>query len=125
MILGLGYDGLERLIEKYEPNQSVQIYRNVSDISEFMFKADIIFTSAGRTMYEVCSLGVPTICMCQNDREVSYVFANESNGFINLGLGTEIEMQEIIDAFINLVNNVELRVEMNQKNARCRFKRWV
>ena len=114
-ILGLGYDGLERLIEKYEPNQSVQIYRNVSDISEFMFKADIIFTSAGRTMYEVCSLGVPTICMCQNDREVSHVFANESNGFINLGLGTEIEMQEIIDAFINLVNNVELRVEMNQK----------
>ncbi len=53
--------------------------------------------------------------MCQNDGEVSHVFANESNGFINLGLGTEIEMQEIIDAFINLVNNVELRVEMNQK----------
>ena len=115
VVLGWGYDGLERLIEKYEPNQSVQIYRDVSDISEFMFKADIIFTSTGRTMYEVCSLGVPTICMCQNDREMSHVFANENNGFINLGLGTEIGMQEIIDAFVNLVNNFELRVEMNQK----------
>ena len=86
VILGLGYTGLEELIEKYESNQSVQIYRNVSDISEFMFKADIIFTSAGRTMYEVCSLGVPTICLCQNDREMTHVFANETNGFINMGL---------------------------------------
>ena len=115
VILGLGYEGLERLIEKYEPNQSVQIYRNVSDISEFMFKADVIFTSAGRTMYEVCSLGVPTICLCQNERELSHVFANESNGFINMGLGVDIERQAIIDEFVNLVNSYENRMEMNQK----------
>ena len=115
VILGLGYDGLERLIEKYESNQAIQIYKNVSNISEFMFQADIIFTSAGRTMYEVCSLGVPTICLCQNDREMTHVFANESNGFINMGLGEAIEKQQIIDQFINLVNNYELRVEMNRK----------
>ena len=115
VILGLGYDGLERLIEKYETNSSVQIYRNVSDISEFMFKADVIFTSAGRTMYEVCSLGVPTICLCQNERELTHVFANENNGFINMGLGVEVEQQQIIDEFINLVNDYDLRIEMNRK----------
>lgn len=115
VILGLGYDGLESLIEKYESNQAVQIYRNVSDISEFMFKADIIFTSAGRTMYEVCSLGVPTICLCQNERELTHVFANENNGFINMGLGVEVEKQQIIDEFINLVNDYDLRVELNKK----------
>lgn len=115
VILGLGYEGLESLIEKYESNQSVQIYRNVSDISEFMFQADIIFTSAGRTMYEVCSLGVPTICLCQNERELTHVFANESNGFLNMGLGEAVENQQIIDQFINLVNNHDLRIEMNRK----------
>lgn len=115
VILGLGYEGLESLIEKYESNQSVQIYRNVLDISEFMFQADIIFTSAGRTMYEVCSLGVPTICLCQNERELTHVFANESNGFINMGLGEAVENQQIIDQFINLVNNHDLRIEMNRK----------
>ena len=115
VILGLGYDGIERLIEKYEPNPSIQIYQNVSDISEFMFQADIIFTSAGRTMYEVCSLGVPTICLCQNERQMKHVFANSSNGFINMGLGVDVERQTIIDEFINLVNNFDLRVEMNQK----------
>jgi CMP-N-acetylneuraminic acid synthetase/UDP-N-acetylglucosamine:LPS N-acetylglucosamine transferase len=115
VILGLGYDGLERLIEKYESNQSIQIYKNVSNISEFMFKADMIFTSAGRTMYEVCSLGVPTICLCQNEREVSHVFANSSNGFINMGLGTDVEKQDIIDEFLKLVNDFDLRLEMNHK----------
>jgi CMP-N-acetylneuraminic acid synthetase len=115
VILGLGYEGLERLIEKYEVNQSIQIYRNVSNISEFMFQADIIFTSAGRTMYEVCSLGVPTICLCQNERELTHVFANESNGFINMGLGEFVEKQQIIDEFVKLVNDFDLRIEMNHK----------
>ena len=115
VILGLGYQGLDELIDKYESNQSIQIYQNVSDISEFMFKADIIFTSAGRTMYEVCSLGVPTICLCQNERELTHVFENDTNGFINMGLGADVGRQDIIDQFVDLVNNYELRIEMNQK----------
>ena len=115
IILGLGYNGLKELIDKYESNQAIQIYRNVSNISEFMFKADLIFTSAGRTMYEICSIGVPTICLCQNERELTHVFANESNGFINMGLGENVERQRIIDEFINLVNNYDLRMEMNKK----------
>jgi len=115
VILGLGYKNFEKIISKYESNPIVQIYRNVSNISEFMFKADIIFTSAGRTMYEICSIGVPTICLCQNERELTHVFANENNGFINMGLGINVTKQDIIDNFINLVNNDKLRIEMNQK----------
>ena len=115
VIVGLGYDGVERLVEKYGHNNHIQIYKNVSNISEFMFQADIVFTSAGRTMYEICSLGVPTICLCQNDREVTHVFANESNGFINMGLGSAVEQKAIVEAFINLVNDYDLRVDMNKK----------
>ena len=115
IILGLGYNEIDELVAKYETNPSIQIYGNVSNISEFMFKADIIFTSAGRTMYEICSLGVPTICLCQNERELSHVFANESNGFINMGLGERIDKPEIITTFVNLVNDYDLRVEMNNK----------
>jgi spore coat polysaccharide biosynthesis predicted glycosyltransferase SpsG len=115
VILGLGYLNLDEIISKYESNPSVQIYKNVSNISEFMFKADIIFTSAGRTMYEICSLGVPTICLCQNERELSHVFGSKEHGFINLGLGENIENSEITDEFVKLVNDYDLRVEMNEK----------
>lgn len=115
VIVGLTYPNLEGLISKYESNQSIQIYQNVSNISEFMFKADIIFSSASKRMYDICSLGVPTICLCQNERELSHVFANESNGFINMGLGADVEMQQLIDQFVNLVNDYDLRVAMNKK----------
>ena len=115
VIVGLTYPDLEGLISKYESNQSIQIYQNVSNISEFMFKADIIFSSASKRMYDICSLGVPTICLCQNERELSHVFANESNGFINMGLGADVEMQQLIDQFVNLVNDYDLRVAMNKR----------
>lgn len=115
VIVGSGYDGVEDLVEKYGYKNSIQIYKNVSNISEFMFKADIVFTSAGRTMYETCSLGVPTICLCQNDREVTHVFANKSNGIINMGLGVAVEQQDIVNEFVNLVQDYDLRIEMNKR----------
>ena len=115
VIVGLTYPNLEELISKYEPNQSIQIYQNVSNISEFMFKADVIFSSASKRMYDICSLGVPTICLCQNERELSHVFANESNGFINMGLGADVERQQIVEQFVNLVNDYDLRVAMSKR----------
>lgn len=115
VILGLGYPNKKELISKIESNPAIQVYTNVSNISEYMFKADIIFTSAGRTMYEVCSLGVPTICLCQNERELTHVFGNEHNGFINMGLGEYISQTDIRDQFIELVNDYDKRLELNQK----------
>ena len=115
VVVGLGYKDLDDLLSKYGNNPAIQIYRNVSNISEFMFKADIIFTSAGRTMYEIASLGVPTICLCQNEREVTHVFGSKKNGFINLDLGINVSTEKIIDTFINLVNDYDFRVEMNKK----------
>ena len=54
VIVGIGYPDKEGLVAKIESNPSVQVYTNVSNISEFMFKADIIFTSSGRLMYDIC-----------------------------------------------------------------------
>ena len=115
VILGLGYSDKEGLISRIESNPAIQVYTNVSNISEFMFKADIVFTSPGRTMYEVCSLGVPTICLCQNEREQSHVFCSNTNGFINMGLGLNVNETEIMNQFIELVNDYNRRIEMNEK----------
>ena len=122
IILGEGFEGVEELVSKYESNPLIQIYQNVSNVSEFMFKADIIITSASKIMYDACSLAVPTICVCQNDLEKTHVFANVSNGFINMGMGEELTKQEIIAQFVALVNNPELRIEMNNKMKKIDLK---
>ena len=59
VILGLGYANKKEIQEKYKDNERIEIYENVKNMSEHMHDADLIFTSAGRTMYEIASLGVP------------------------------------------------------------------
>ena len=113
VILGLGYPNKEELIEKYELNNSVQIYTNVRNISDFMLKADIVFTSAGRTMYEVCSVGTPCICICQNGREQTHEFGSHNNGFINMGLGETLSPEDITNQFKIIWQDFELRQNMS------------
>ena len=113
--MGIGYPDKEGLVAKIESNPSVQVYTNVSNISEFMFKADIIFTSSGRLMYDICSLGVPTICLCQDELELTHAFSSNTNGFINMGLGEPLEVTEVRDQFIELVNNYEKRLDMHKR----------
>ena len=115
VIVGIGYPDKEGLVAKIESNPSVQVYTNVSNISEFMFKADIIFTSSGRLMYDICSLGVPTICLCQDERELTHAFSSNTNGFINMGLAEPLEVTEVRDQFIELVNNYEKRLDMHKR----------
>ncbi len=113
IILGFGYPNKEELIEKYEIYPNVQIYTNVNNISDFMLKADIVFTSAGRTMYEVCAVGTPCICICQNGREQTHSFGSSKNGFINMGLGEALSHDDIKNQFEIVWKDYELRKNMS------------
>ena len=115
IILGLHYPDKEGFIAKIQTNPSIQVYTNVSNISEFMFNSDIIFTSAGKAMYEICSLGIPTICLSQDERELTHIFCSDKTGFVNMGLGENIEHEEIANQFVDLVNDYDRRLEMHEK----------
>ena len=115
IILGLGYNRKEEIQEKYKDNERISIFENVKNMSEHMHNADLIFTSAGRTMYEIASLGVPCICLCQNERELTHIFGNTEHGFINLGLGSNLSKETIIQTFENTIDDYELRLEMNKR----------
>lgn len=115
VLLGVGYPNKDEIQDKYEIYSNIVIYESVRSMSEFIYKADIVFTSAERTVYEVCSMGVPCICICQNNRELANTFANDNNGFINLGLAEEVTSEEIADNFKSLADNFDLRTSMNQR----------
>lgn len=109
VVAGFGYSQYESL----EPYADVQVFRNSMTIAEHMSCADIIFTSAGRTTYEVASLKVPAIVLAQNERELTHFFASAEYGFLNLGLGTAVSSQEILQAFAGLVENHPSRQYMS------------
>lgn len=110
VVLGLGYRQQKSLAEFEE----AIIRQDVHDISQEMLQADIAFTSAGRTVYELACIGTPTIVMAQNNREMTHLFASGENGFITLGLGADRTASEILAAFRDLVENFNKRQRMNE-----------
>lgn len=105
IVTGPGYTNFKS-IEKFK---KIKVCKNVKNISEFMFNADIIFTSAGRTIYEVASIGTPALVLAQNDREMTHFFASQKFGFINLGLGKNLTKSQLLKQFKKNVQNYDER----------------
>ena len=78
-----------------------------------MLSADLIFTSAGRTIYEIASINTPAIVLEQNERESTHFFASEKYGFLNLGLGYKLKDHRLFDEFQKTLHSFEKRKEMS------------
>lgn len=108
VVAGLGYEHYESL----KDFKNIKVHKDTKHISSFMRVADIAFTSAGRTTYELASMLVPSIVLAQNARELTHLFATSENGFINLGLGIDVSRELILSQFIKLVEDSTLRQDM-------------
>lgn len=110
-ITGIGYDCEKNEIVQ-DDEKNIRVLKNVSNISEYMSSADLAFTSQGRTVYELASMGVPSIVMAQNERETLHKFAQMTNGFMNLGLGKDLSIETIFNTFDWLIKTPQIRNEM-------------
>lgn len=112
-IAGLGYDCESRGVLSRE-EENITVVRDAKFVSAYMKKADLAFTSQGRTVYEFASLGVPAIVLAQNRREQLHTFAQMENGFFNLGLGSEVSFDTLRRSFDFLVSTPQLREAMRR-----------
>ncbi len=126
VILGLGYshfDDLNRTVGRMR--KPCRIRRNVKSISKYIQRADLVITSAGRTVYEIASIGTPCVVLAQNQRELSHLYCNYENGFVNLGLGLEVSKEEIKTAISRLIESYELRKELQGRMLRIDLKEGI
>lgn len=93
---------------------NIKVQKNVKNVSYYMAQADLAFTSQGRTVYELASLGIPSIVMSQNEREKLHTFAYMENGFVNLGLGQAVDIDTIEHTLDWLINTPYLRQQMRE-----------
>ncbi len=109
IVAGFGYQHYNSLSQF----KNISIFQNATNISEHMKKANIIFTSAGRTTYEIASVNIPAIVLAQNERELTHFFASEEYGFTNLGLGYNVKNEEVLNVFSALSENYETRKQVS------------
>ncbi|MAD60110.1 MAG: UDP-2,4-diacetamido-2,4,6-trideoxy-beta-L-altropyranose hydrolase [Myxococcales bacterium] len=116
VILGRGYqevEALESFINAQE--RPIRLLKDINNISHYMHRADLAFTSAGRTVYEIASLGTPLIILAQNDRELLHTFARYEHGVVNLGLGSHCSDSKLLKTLQRLLDSQELRAELQKK----------
>jgi len=84
----------------------------VLKVTEYMKRADLAVSSQGRTVYELACMGVPSIILAQNEREMTHTFATMKNGFINLGYGKNVSTDAIINTLKWLIDTPSIRSNM-------------
>ena len=122
--LGVGYDQKANQIETDEI-AGIYVEQNLKHISDLFGKADLAFTSQGRTVYELATMGVPAVVMAQNEREMKHTFAQMNNGFLNLGLGINVADETIETTFRWLVETPQIRKEMQSLMMRHDLKSGI
>jgi spore coat polysaccharide biosynthesis predicted glycosyltransferase SpsG len=71
-------------------------------------------TSAGRTVYELASLGVPMLVVPQNDRECLHAFALDAPGVVSLARASELDELEFLDAMQQVLESRHLRQSLHR-----------
>jgi spore coat polysaccharide biosynthesis predicted glycosyltransferase SpsG len=84
-------------------------------IAEAMHNADLLITSAGRTVYEAAAVGVPTVVLAQNLRETTHQHLGMEHGNVYLGLGKLVTDDQIVDTIDILSKDMGLRTELSER----------
>ena len=106
------------LISQKNKNENIEILYDIKNMPEIMEQSDLAITSRGRTCFELAVLGIPTIAMAQNDREMLHEFAGEQNGFRYLG--REINERQIGEELDGMLYSTKAeREEMQKKMLSC------
>lgn len=118
LICGRFNPHLEKLQKLQKADKRVNVLVDVPDMWNKMAQADIAVSAAGSTMYELSTLGVPTICCyyVENQRRIAEGFAKVGS-VINVGdFSAEPEevLQYTVRQVLSMVQSYEKRVLLSQ-----------
>lgn len=82
IICGAFYPDFEGLKDKFVRYPQLHFYQNVSNLDEFMEKADLAISAGGTTLYELCAKGTPTISYSFADNQLNNVQQFDEEGII-------------------------------------------
>lgn len=92
-----------------------EVHQSVQNMAQLTREADVALTSAGRTVTELMTMGVPMITICQNMHELRHTHASSPYGVINLGLGQHIDPATLAEHLRLLIDDKRLRADMRAR----------
>jgi len=97
------------------PELKLEVLKSVKSMATLLSQHDLVVTSGGRTVTEAMSLGLPTVSLCQNERELLHSHASMAHGCLNLGLGSSHSTEAIRSHIDLVITSHTLRAEMHKR----------
>jgi len=108
VILGSGFSNtlsIKKLANKMiKTGFIIKLEENSSIMAKHILDSDFVFSSNGRTVFEIASLKTPFITISANPREEKHVFSRLSGGGIHLGLYSQVTDEKIKNAIKQMLN---------------------
>lgn len=92
-----------------------EVVAHAADMLPLIRKSDLAITSAGRTVTEIMTQGVPIVTLCQNVHELRHTHASAPYGVMNLGLGEHVTEQSLAAHIQTLLREDGLRRAMRTR----------
>lgn len=114
VIVGKGFENRELIEESCKNGQNIKLIYNPKDMRILMESADVCISSSGSTLYELASLGVPTLFVIQADNQLRLAEYMEKNKImINLGWYYNLKEKALLDELINIIDNQGIRLKLS------------
>lgn len=111
VIIGPLFHHLSKL-KKIISNNKIKLIYSTNKMWIELSKADIAISNGGNTLFELATLGIPTLCIPAFKHEIQYVNEFTSKSFaINLGFKQK-NSNKINNALINILANTQFRKKM-------------
>ena len=98
---------------EFPPN--VTVLRHVRSMAAEMLEADLILTSAGRTVYEAAAVGTPVAVLAQAARDATHSHLDYKSGVVFLGIGPLTDDQHVTGVVQRLLADHGLRTELSER----------
>lgn len=108
VVVGHGSGG-----EDFPPG--IDVARHVRSMAAEMIEADLVLTSAGRTVYEAAATGTPVAVLAQGARDATHAHLSYTSGVVFLGIGPLVDDAHVVGVVERLLADHVLRQELSER----------
>jgi len=101
--------------EEAEFPPGVEVRRHVRTMASEMLAADLVLTSAGRTVYEAAAVGTPVVVLAQSAREATHAHLDFGSGVVFLGIGALVDDAHMLEVVRRILSDQRLRQELSDR----------
>jgi CMP-N-acetylneuraminic acid synthetase/spore coat polysaccharide biosynthesis predicted glycosyltransferase SpsG len=93
----------------------LDVVHNVRSMAAEMARADLVLTSAGRTVYEAAACGTPVAVLAQGARDATHAHLSLESGVVFLGIGPLTDDEHVVGVVGRLLADHSLRSELSER----------